>query len=76
MGIEEVRIGASLRILACLRVVGQQMQHVLDDLESMVAVEHTCPEVGFPSQTPACSLVATLVQRVSGSCEQVGVTVG
>ena len=48
MGIEQVRIGASVRILAGLAVVGQQFQHVLDNLEGMVAVQHASPEVGLP----------------------------
>ena len=49
VSVEEVRIGASLRIFLGPAVVGQEMQHIGDDLQCMITVEHTCPEVDLPS---------------------------
>ena len=70
MGIEEIRIGSAIRIFLCLRIRWQQTKHIADDSESMIAIEHTCPEVRFPTQTPARSLVATMLQSGGSSMEQ------
>ena len=72
MGVEEVGIGAAVGIVAHVAVVGQQAQHVRDNLVGVVAVEHACPEAGLPTETPARGLVATLLQRHAGGLPQVG----
>ena len=76
MRIEEVRIGTSVRMAAHRTVVRQQMQHVLDDLKGVVAVEHTRPEVDLPTQTPTRCHIATLVQRIGSSGEEVRMRIG
>ena len=75
MGVEQVGVGATVGIFAHRPVVGQQMKHVPDDAESVVAVEHAGPEVDLPTETPARSHVTTLVQSVGSSREEVGVGV-
>ncbi len=50
MGIEEIRIGSAIRILLCLRIRWQQTKHIADDSESMIAIEHACPEVRLPTR--------------------------
>ena len=76
MRIEEVRIGSTVGVLAGHTVVGQYVQHVFDDLEGMVPVEHARPEVGLPAQAPARGHVATLAERVGSRREQIRVGVG
>ena len=70
MGIKEIRIGSSLRIFLYLRIRWQQAKHIADDSESMIAIEHACPEVRLPTQTPARSLVATMLQSSGCGMEQ------
>ena len=70
MGIEEVRIGTTVGISSGRTVIGQQMKHVADDAESMVAIKHTGPEVDFPSQTPTRCHIATLLQGGAGGGKQ------
>ena len=76
MSVEEVGIGAAVGMLAGSTVVGQQVQHVLDNREGVVAVEHASPEVGLPSQAPSRRHVASLVQRIGSGSEEVGMTIG
>ena len=66
MRIKEVRISAPFGIFFHLLIGRQEFEHVGDDLEGMVAIEHTCPEVRLPSQAPSCCHVATLGQ--CGGC--------
>ena len=73
MGIEEVGVGAAAR--SPFDRVGNECQHVLDDLIGMVTVEHTCPEVRFPTETPTCGHITTLFQGVGSCREQFGVGV-
>ena len=76
MGVEEVRIGAAVGILLYAAVVGQQVEHVGDDLQGVVAIEHTRPEVYLPAQAPARGHIATLGER-GGSCgKEFGMGVG
>ena len=75
MGIEEVRIGTTIGELAGLAVIRQQVQHVLDNREGVVTVEHTCPEVGLPAETPSRSHVATLVQGICSGGKEVGMAI-
>ena len=72
MGIKEVWIGTAVGILSCSTIIRQQMQHILDNLEGMVAIEHTCPEIRLPSQTPTRSHITTLVQRIRSSGKEFG----
>ena len=64
VSIEEVGIGPPVGILPHLTVVGQEFQHIADNLVGVVAVEHPRPEIDFPSQTPSRGHVAPLLQRV------------
>jgi DNA-binding NarL/FixJ family response regulator len=38
---------------------------IFDDLEGMVSIQHTCPEIDFPADTPTSSLITALKQCVS-----------
>ena len=49
MGIEEIRIGSSIRILLCLRIRWQQAKHIADDSESMIAIDPWCALIGVVS---------------------------
>jgi len=42
----------------------------------MGAVEHTCPEAYLPAKAPAGSLIATVGERLLGSCKEFVVAVG
>ena len=75
MRIEEVGEGASIGIFTLHALVGKNAQHVADDTERMVSVLHTRPEVGFPTETPACCHITTLCQCIGSSGEQFWVTV-
>ena len=70
MGIEQIRISAAIRIFGNLAVFRQQTKHILDNLESVVAIEHTSPEIYLPTQTPTCSHISTLVQRIRSSSKE------
>ena len=72
MGIEEVGISPSILILWIPLVFfsRQQGQHIADNLEGMVAIQHTGPEVCLPSQAPSCGLVSTLPQRIGCRMEK------
>ena len=74
MGIKQVGIGTATAPPLC--GAGYHVQHVLDNLKGMVTILHTCPEVDLPTQTPASSHIAALVQGVSRSGKQIGMTVG
>ena len=76
MGIEEVGIGAAIGIGARLAIIGKKTEHVGDNLEGVVTIEHTRPEIDLPSQAPTCCHVTTLIQGISCSSEEVGVSVG
>ena len=39
--------------------------HIFDDLEGMVSIQHACPEIDFPADTPTGSLITALQQCVS-----------
>ena len=65
--IKEVGVGTAVGILTGGIVGWQQAEHVLQDGESMGAVEHTCPETDLPSQTPACGSITTVCQGLLGS---------
>ena len=77
MGIEKVGVGTSVRMShdGLPILAGQDVKHVFDNLECMVAIEHACPEVGLPTQTPASSHVATLLQGVRSGREEFWMTV-
>ena len=70
MGIEEVRICSAVGIILCHRVAWQQAEHVANDFEGVVAIEHTCPEVYLPTDAPASGHVAALDESVAGSLEE------
>ena len=72
--IEEVGIGAAPR--APLYIVGDLREHVLDNLEGVVAVEHARPEVDLPAQTPASGHIAALLQGIGCSREKFKVAEG
>ena len=74
MGIKEV--GISTTMSTPLYRVGNHGEHVANDAEGMVAIEHTRPEIDFPAQAPSRGHVATLLQRVSSSSKEVGMSVG
>ena len=74
VGIEQVGIGAATR--SPLNGVGNQGEHVLDNLQGMVAVEHTSPEIGLPAKTPARRHVATLLQRGGSGSKQFRMRIG
>ena len=76
MGVEQIGIGTTIGYLLGHLVVGQQMKHVGDNLEGMVAIEHACPEIGFPPQAPSCGHVASLQQGVAGSGKELRMLVG
>ena len=76
MRIKEVRIGTSVGILPCTTVVGQQMEHIRQDLQSMVTIKHSCPEIYLPAQAPTRGHIATLCQRCGSSREQFRMLVG
>ena len=73
MSVEEIRIGASIGIFLGHGVTRQQREHIADNLEGMVAVEHTRPEIYFPSYAPSSGHIATLDERVACSLEQLGI---
>ena len=75
MSVEEVWIDAPFWELPCLGIAWQEAQQVADNGVGMVAVEHTCPEIDFPTQTPACCHVAALQQCVLGCFEEFAVLV-
>lgn len=70
VSIEEVRIGAAVGILSCSIVAGQQLQHVFQNGEGMIAVKHTCPEADFPAEAPARGSIAAVGQCLLGSGEE------
>ena len=74
--IEEVGESAPVGILASGILRGKQTQHVLQNGQGMGAVEHTCPETDFPSETPSRGLVTAVSQCLFGRCEEFVVTVG
>ena len=65
MGIKQVRIGTTMA--SPLHRVRNQRQHILDDAEGVVAIQHTRPEVNLPAQAPTCSHITTLLQRIGSS---------
>jgi len=73
---EQVGVGSSVGELPGLRVVGKEVEHVLDDSEGMVAVEHSCPEICLPSEAPSGSHVASRLEGDGGCREEVGMAVG
>lgn len=60
VGIEEIGIDATVGIFFCQGIAWQQVQHVVDNRQGMVAVEHPCPEVDFPSEAPSCGHIPAL----------------
>src|SRR5574344_1568876 len=73
MGIKEVGICSAIVIILCHGVAGQQTEHIANDIKSMVAIEHTSPEIYLPTNTPTSSHVATLQQCVTSCLEKLGI---
>ena len=76
MRIEEVGEGASIGIFSLHTLVGKNAQHVADDLERMVSVLHTRPEVGLPAKAPSRGLIAALFERLACCGKELGSTRG
>ena len=76
MGIEQVGIGATVRILRGSIVRRQELQHVLQNGQGMSAIEHTCPETDLPAKAPSRSLIATVGERLLGSGKEFVVAIG
>src|SRR5574344_757371 len=73
MCIEQVRIGTTvfLSFIFYFFVLGsKEFQHVANDFVSVVAVMHTCPQIDFPTNGPACSFVAAINQCVASCLEK------
>ena len=76
MRVEEIGEGAAIRELSLLAFVGKESEHVADDGEGMVAIEHACPEVGLPPEAPSCGLVTSLFECNSSCLPEVRSLVG
>ena len=68
--VEQVGIGSSFGIFLLHCIARKQFEHVADDSVGMVAVQHTCPEVDFPSDAPSRGHVAALEQGVLCGLEE------
>lgn len=67
MRIEEVGICATFLLL-----IAHEGELVSDQLVSMIAIEHTCPQAHFPSHAPTGGRVATVDERGAGGIEELG----
>src|SRR5574344_899059 len=76
MRIKQVGIGSSLGVFLLHVIIRQDMQHVLDNLQCMVTILHSGPEIGFPTQTPSSSHITTLYQGGTGSLKEFGMCIG
>ena len=76
VGIKQVGEGASVRVLACGFLRGEQLQHIGQDGQSVVAIQHAGPEAYFPAQTPAGGFVTALLQSLAGGGKEFVVAVG
>ena len=74
MSIEKIRVDTPVGIFFCKGIARQQIQHVVDDRQGMIAVKHPCPEVDLPSEAPSGSHIPTLQERGTRTFEKVGRT--
>ena len=65
--IKQIGIGTAFGKFPHFVVARKNTKHVLYNFISMITVEHTCPEVYFPTDTPTCRSVTPL-QKCVFSC--------